>query len=178
MNRSGGLWPAIAWAEGFMLVALAAVGLAVVSTFGSCDFLGGCGPGESSLGAESVVWLVFAAAAMATGIFMASWTSGWPRSRAVVQATLALVAGAGALLMGGRASDALVGEFLPALVLAVGVAGSIAIRPSSSRAVTARAVVVTVFVLLAVGVASAGELAIGLALLTLPAIGAVESAVG
>lgn len=91
---------------------------------------------------------------------------------------VALGAGAAALWLGGRASVVLVDEYLPALVLAVGVAGITAIRPSSPRAVTARVVVLAIFVVLAVGMANAGALVIGLALLTLPAIGAVESAVG
>jgi hypothetical protein len=63
-------------------------------------------------------------------------------------------------------------------VLGVGVAGIIAIRPSSSRATTARLVVLAIFAVLALGMADAGALVIGLALLTLPAMGAVESALG
>jgi hypothetical protein len=178
VNRSGGLWRAIAWAEVLLVVGLAAVVFAVASSFESCGFLSGCEPGEDSFGTESVAWLVVSAAAAAMGIFMASWTSGWPRARAVVQATAALLAGAVALWLGGQAAEVLVDEYLPALVLAVGVAGIIAIRPASSRAINARVVVLAILVLLAVGMANAGAVVIGLALLTLPAIGAVESAIG
>lgn len=177
-DRGSGLWPAIAWAEGFLVVGLVAVVFAVASTFQSCSLLFGCPPGETSLGAEAIGWLVVSGVAVATGIFMASWTSGWPRARAVGQATLALIAGAAALWLVGRASVELVDEYLPALAPAVGVAGTIAIRPSSPRAVTARLVVLAIFAVLAIGVANTSGLVILLTLLTLPAIGAVESAVG
>ena len=113
---------------------------------------------------------------MAIGIVMASWTSGWHGSRVLVQAAVALMAGAVALGLGGKAFDVLVDEYLPALVLAVGVAGAVAIRPSSRRAVTARLVVLAIFVVLAIGVPSAGVVIL-LTVLALPAMGAVESAV-
>lgn len=160
-----------------MLVGLAAVGLAIASSLESCSFLGGCAPGESSLGGESVVWLVFSGVAVAIGTFMASGARPPRSQRATVQGTVAVVAGAAALGLGGGVSVVLVDEYLPALVLAVGVAGTVAIRPSSPRAVRARLVVVAIFVVLAIGVANVAGLVILLALLTLPAMGAVESAV-
>ena len=137
----------------------------------------GCTQNESSFGAQDlVVWLVVFGVAMAIGIVMASWTSGWHGSRVLVQAAVALMAGAVALGLGGKAFDVLVDEYLPALVLAVGVAGAVAIRPSSRRAVTARLVVLAIFVVLAIGVPSAGVVIL-LTVLALPAMGAVESAV-
>jgi hypothetical protein len=177
VSRSGGLWPAIAWAEALLALALLAVVFAVASTISSCGFLSGCEPGETSYGAASILWLVVAGCAAATGISMASWASGWrPPARAVLQATAAFLAGAAALWLGWRASIALVDEYLPALVLGVGVAGIVAIRPSSARAISARLAVLGILVLLALGMANIGVLVIGLALLTLPAMGAVESA--
>ncbi len=176
-DRGTGLWRAIAWAEGSLLLGLAGVGIAAVSTMPSCDsFLHGCPPGESAIGGDTIVWLVASGAALAGGIFMASWTSGWIEARAAVRATVALAAAAAALWLGGWASVGLVDEFLPSVVVAVGVAGTLAIRPSWPRAVIARLVVLAVFVILAVGMASVAGLVILLSLLTLPAMGAVESA--
>jgi hypothetical protein len=178
-DRGTGLWPALAWAEGFLLVGLAFVGLAIASTLPSCDsLLFGCAPSERSLGGDSIVFLVTAGAALAAGIFMASWTSGWVGPRVLLQATIALVTTAAALPVGAIASRGLVDEYLPALVLAVGVAGTVAIRPSSPQAVTARLVILAIFVVLAVGVASVAGLVVLLALLILPAMGAAESALG
>lgn len=177
-RQGGGLWPAIAWAETLLAVGLAGAGLAVASAFESCDFLGGCPPTESSSGAASVVWLVFAAAVTGTGFFMASWTSGWRGPRAVAQGAAALVAGAAAGWLGGEVSVAIVDEFLPALVLGVGVAGTIAIRPTVPRAIGARLVALAILAVLAVGTADSGGVVIGLALLTLPALGVVERALG
>jgi hypothetical protein len=176
-DRSSGVWRAIAWAESFLLVGLVAVGLAILSTWESCSFLSGCPPGESSFGRESVVWFVFSGVAVAIGIVMAALRSGWPGNRGAVQAMVALVAGAVALGLGAGVSVVLVDEYLPALVLAVGVAGTVAIRPSSPRAIRARWVTLAIFVVLAIGVANVAGLVILLALLTLPAMGAVESAI-
>jgi hypothetical protein len=178
-ERRIGLWPAIAWAEGLLLLGLAGVGLAIVSTWPSCNnFLQGCAPRERSLGGDSIVWLVASAAALAGGIFMAAWTSGWPRTRVVVRGTIALAASAAALALGAIASNGLTGEYLPAIVLAVGVAGIVAIRPTSPRAVTERSVTLAIFVALALVFGSVAALVVLLALVTLPAMGAVESALG
>src|SRR5687768_1826520 len=117
-DRGGGLWLAIAWAEGFLLAGLAAVGLAIASSSQSCfDFVGGCPPGESSLGGESVVWLALSGVCVAIGIVMAALASGWPGSRGALQGTVAVVAGAAALGMGGVVFAGLVDEYLPAVVL-------------------------------------------------------------
>ena len=175
-DRGTGLWRAIAWAEGLLLLGLVGVGLAAASTFQSCDLFGDCTPGGTWLDSESVVWLVPSGVALASGIFIATWASGWSGARAVVQATVALGASAVALGLGGIASVWLVDEYLPALVLSVGVAGIVAIRPTFPGAVTARLVVLAILVLLALGVATIAAVTL-LTLLTLPAMGAVESAI-
>jgi hypothetical protein len=151
-------WAAIAWAEAFALVGFFLVAYGFVS---SIDCLGPeCGGGEASSGGN-LLPLLAGLVALGGGAAVAALVSGQPaplRSAAL---------GFGGLVGGtafGWAFEGSLRSILPALVLALGAEGVLAIRPPSRDAQTAR--------LLVVGAALAGVV-----LLTLPAVGVADELV-
>ena len=172
-------WAAVAWAEGLILAGLVLVGAAVATSARFCTFTLGCN-GGSSLSGASLVLVALGLVAIIGSPVAAARRSGWPAAgRAAALAALAFVL---ALVVGAIVFALLVDDVLPALVLALGVEGGIAVRPPSRRAVFARIVVVAIFVVLA-GVFGAGSrrsdaAILLLALFTIPAIGLADAISG
>ncbi len=169
----------MAWAEGLILAGIALVGAAVATSTRFCTFSLGC-DGRSSLGGVSLVLVALGLVALIGSPVAAARRSGWRSAGGA--AALAALAFLLALVIGAIVFAVLVDDVLPALVLALGVEGSIAVRPPTRRAVTARIVIVVALVVLA-GVFGAGSrrsdaAILLLALLTLPAIGLADTISG
>ena len=169
-------WAAVAWAEGLILAGIALVGAAAATSARFCTLSLGC-DGRSSLSGVSLVLAALGLVAIIGSPVAAARRSRWPApGRAAALAALAFLV---ALVIGAIVFAALVDDVLPALVLALGVEGSIAVRPPSRRAVNTRIVVVVALVVLS-GVFGAGSrrsdaAILLLALLTLPAIGVADT---
>jgi hypothetical protein len=165
-------WTAVAWLEGLTVAGLGLLGLAFVRSIRWCATALGC-DGQSSGGGAEVALAALGLVALLAAPVLASRLSG--RAAPVATSALALLAFVGVLAIGGILFVALVGNELPALVLALGVEGSIAVRPPTARAVNARVVVVASLVVLATvfgaGNAASSAIIFVLALITLPAIG-------
>lgn len=172
-------WAAVAWAEGLILAGIAFLGAAVATSTRFCTFSLGC-DGRSSLRGVSLVLAALGLIAVIGAPVAAARRSGWPAAgRAAALAALAFLL---ALVIGAIVFAVLADDVLPALVLAVGVEGSIAVRPPSRRAINARIVVVAALVVLA-GALAAGPsrsdaVILLLALVTLPAIGLADTISG
>jgi len=168
-------WAAVAWAEGLILAGIALVGAAVATSARFCTFSLGC-DGKSSVGGGSLVLLALGLVAIVGSPVAAARSSGRPApGRAAALAALAFVL---ALVVGAIVFAVLVDDVLPALVLALGVEGSIAVRPPSRRAVNVRIVVVAALVVLSGVLHSSDVTILLLALLTLPAIGLADTLSG
>jgi hypothetical protein len=171
-------WTAIAWLEALTVTGFALLGLAFVRSVRWCATALGC-DGQSSGGGAETALAVLGLVALLGAPVVASRLSG--RAAPVATAALALLAFVGVLAIGGILFVELVGNVLPALVIALGVEGSIAVRPPTARAVKARVVVVASLVVLATvfGAGTAASIAISfvLALITLPMIGLADAIV-
>jgi hypothetical protein len=167
----GSTWSAVAWAEACLVLGLVFGTFAIASSFQSCDFLGGCGPDESSLTAASVVWLILGGGALVAGAVMAALRSGWLPRRAVLQAVIAIAVAAFSALGGFALAGLLVDEYGPGLVLAVGIGGAVAIRPPVARATRVRAVIVGLLFLVALIVANETVATVAVLFATLPLLG-------
>lgn len=170
----------MAWAEGLILAGIILLGAAIATSFRFCTFTLGCDDQSSSAGAGSILLLVLGLVALVGSPVVAARRSGRPApSRAAGIAVLGFV---GAAALGALVFGVLVDDVLPGLVLALGVAGGLAVQPPSARAVVLRAVVVGALVVLA-GVFGAQSLRsdgaiLVLAFLTLPAIGLADTISG
>lgn len=179
-NGARSTWSAVAWAEGLILVGLVLLGAAIATSLRFCTFTLGCDDQSSSGGAGSLILLVLGLVALAGSPFVAARRSGWPAPARA--AALAVLASAAAAVLGAVVFGVLVDDVLPALVVALGVAGGLAVRPPSGRAVPVRLAVVGALVVLA-GVFGAESLRsdgaiLVLAFLTLPAIGLADTISG
>lgn len=165
-------WAAVAAAEVLILIGLALVFAAFASSFQFCTGSLGC-DGESSAGGGTLLLLLLGLFSLGAAPVAASFLSGWPSP--VRAAALSVVAFVGALVIGAIVFD----NVLVGLVVALGVGGSIAVRPPSPRAVGVRIVTVAVLVGLAgvtgTGVHQSAEATLVLAVLTLPAIGYADA---
>ena len=171
-RRVRSTWLAVAAAELLLLVGLALVFAGFAASLEFCTISLGC-DAESSSNGGAVLLLVLGLVVLAAAPVAASYLSGWPSP--VAAAAVAFGAFVAAFVVGAI----VFANFLVGLVVALGVGGSVAVRPASPHAVRARVVVVAVLVTLAAlvgtGVRQSAGATLVLALLTLPAIGYADS---
>ena len=149
--------------EILVLVGLALFLVAIARSFQFCTGSLGCDE-ESSTGVDAYLFLVLAIVAIVAAPAAASYLSGWPSpGKAAVRSVVGF---AGAFALAGLVfTDALVG-----LAVGLGVGGSLALWPTSPRAVPARALAVVVLVVLGAAARHDPSAGLVLVLLALPAI--------
>ena len=155
-------WPAVAAAEILVLIGIALFFVGVARAFEDCTGFLGCDEGSSSGGAEFLVLLSVVAVVAAPAV--ASFLSGWPSpGRAAARSVVAFL-GVFAL------ATLVLHDGLAGLAVGLVVGGSLALRPPSSGAVRARALLVLLLFVLCAGAAHDASAGFVLALLALPAI--------
>jgi hypothetical protein len=171
-RRVRSTWVAVAAAELLLLVGLALVFAGFAASFELCTISLGC-DAESSSNGGALLLLVLGLVALAAAPAAASYLSGWPSP--IAAAALSIGAFVAAFLVG----TIVFADFLVGLVVALGVGGSVAVRPASPYALRVRVVVVAAVVAVAAFVGTGVRRSTGatlvLALLTLPAIGYADS---
>jgi hypothetical protein len=160
-------WTAVVAAEVLLVAGLVLVFVGFAKSFEFCTGSLGCDEQSSGGGGVFLVFLLGLVAIVAAPM-AASYLSGWPSpGRAAARSVLVFLA-VFAL------TTTVFHNFLAGLAVALGVGGSLALRPTSPHAVRARIVAVVVLVVLvAAAQRSASDLL--LALLALPAIGVADA---
>jgi hypothetical protein len=156
-------WAAVAAAEVLVVVGLVLFLVGIARSFQFCTGSLGCDE-EPAAGGDAYVFLVLAIVAIVGAPAAASYLAGWPApGRAAIRSVIGFV---GAFALTGMIfDDALVG-----LAVGLGVGCSLALRPTSPRAVRARAVAVALLVVLGAAERHHASAALLLVLLALPAI--------
>ena len=148
---------------GFVLVVAG-----VAKSFQFCTGSLGCDQ-ESSGGGGAFLLFVLGVVAIVAAPAAASYLSGWPApGRAAARSVLAFLA---VFALTAMVFD----NYLSGLAVALGVGGSLALRPTSPGAVRARIVAVVILVVLVAAAQPSVAESLLLALLALPAIGVADA---
>lgn len=163
---------AFAAGEALLLTGLAIAGVALLASVRFCaDAFLGCSGDSSSPSGAGVAFVVLGGAVAAVGPPMIaarrSQRADWTRAAALAVAACLL-----SLVVGVLVFETLVRSVIPAIGLALGVQGALAVRSPSPSATRARALVGGTFVLLEALVPAGGLV---LVLITYPALGFADS---
>ncbi len=176
--RSGivATWAAVVWAEALLILGILLLG--IVAAQPSCDFISlGCSGEPSDDGSLVVLLLGAGLVALVASPLVAARLSGWPS--AFVAALFAFGAFVAALIVGAVLIGAFANDGCPGVVLGLGVAGIVAVRPPFRQAIPMRVVLVVSLAVLA-GVFAAtvqhpSPWIFACKLLALPAIGFADT---
>ncbi len=176
--RSGivATWAAVVWAEALLILGILLLG--IVAAQPSCDFISlGCSGEPSDDGSLVVLLLGAGLVALVASPLVAARLSGWPS--AFVAALFAFGAFVAALIVGAVLIGAFANDGRPGVVLGLGAAGIVAVRPPFRQAIPMRVVLVVSLAVLA-GVFAAtvqhpSPWIFACKLLALPAIGFADT---
>jgi hypothetical protein len=160
-------WVAIVAAEILVVTGLVLVFLGFAGSFQFCTGSLGCDEQSSADGGVLLVLLLGVVAIVAAPAVI-SYLSGWPSpGRVATRSVLAFLAAFALTAM-------VFHDVLAGLVVALGVGGSLAMRPTSPHAVRGRVVAVVVLIVLGAAAHGSTSGSLLLALAALPAIGVAD----